>query len=49
MFFVICVRFEDYANLGVGNDDVKNEFSVLNTVDNLYGSVLISSKWTSDL
>jgi type I restriction enzyme R subunit len=32
--------FEDYANTIVGNDDVKNEFSVLaNTVDNLYESL----------
>jgi len=32
--------FEDYANIIVGNDDVKNEFSVLaNTVDNLYESL----------
>lgn len=32
--------FEDYANIIVGNDDVKNEFSVLaNTVDGLYESL----------
>ena len=32
--------FEDYANTIVGNDDVKNEFSVLaNTVDGLYESL----------
>lgn len=32
--------FEDYANIIVGNDDVKNEFSVMaNTVDNLYESL----------
>ena len=32
--------FEDYANIIVGNDDVKNEFSVMaNTVDGLYESL----------
>lgn len=32
--------FEDYANIIVGNDDVKNEFMVLaNTVDGLYESL----------
>ncbi|MDR2590843.1 MAG: type I restriction endonuclease subunit R [Oscillospiraceae bacterium] len=32
--------FYDYANVIVGNDDVKNEFKVLsNTVDNLYESL----------
>ena len=32
--------FDDYANIIVGNDDVKNEFAVLaNTVDGLYESL----------
>ncbi len=32
--------FEDYANIIVGNDDIKNEFKVLaNTVDSLYESL----------
>lgn len=32
--------FEDYANIILGNDDVKNEFAVLaNTVDGLYESL----------
>ena len=32
--------FEDYANIIVSNDDIKNEFSVLaNTVDSLYESL----------
>lgn len=32
--------FEDFANIVVGNDEIKNEFKVLsNTVDNLYESL----------
>jgi type I restriction enzyme R subunit len=32
--------FADYANIIVGNDEIRNEFKVLaNTVDNLYGSL----------
>ena len=32
--------FEDYANIIVGNDDIKNEFKVLaNTIDSLYESL----------
>ena len=32
--------FEDYANIIVGNDDIKNEFAVMaNTIDGLYESL----------
>ena len=41
--------FEDFANIIVRNDEVKNEFKVLsNTVDNLYDSLRPDfSKWIS--